>query len=61
MRLTLLVPREGSHPFKVRLDGWYRRQGYRIVGRADFSATHPEPARFLVVPCDLVTFERALG
>ena len=61
MRLTLLVPKEGSHPFKVRLDGWYRRQGYRIVGRADFAATHPEPARFLVVPCDLVTFERALG
>ena len=61
MRLTLLVPKEGSHPFKVRLDDWYRRQGYRIVGRADFAATHPEPARFLVVPCDLVTFERALG
>ena len=61
MRLTLLVPQEGSHPFKVRLDGWYRRQGYRIVGRADFAATHPEPAAFLVVVCDLVTFERPLG
>ena len=61
MRLTLLVPKEGSHPFKVRLDGWYRRQGYRVVGRADFAATHPEPAAFLVVACDLVTFERPLG
>jgi GNAT superfamily N-acetyltransferase len=61
MRLTLLVPREGSHPFKVRLDDWYRRQGYRVVGRADFAAVHPEPAAFLVVGCDLVTFERALG
>ena len=58
MRLTLLVPQEGSHPFKVRLDDWYRRQGYRIVGRADFAATHPEPAAFLVVACDLVSFER---
>ena len=61
MRLTLLVPQEGSHPFKVRLDGWYRRQGYRIVGRADFAATHPEAAAFLVVACDLVSFERPLG
>jgi GNAT superfamily N-acetyltransferase len=61
MRLTLLVPREGSHPFKVRLDDWYRRQGYRVVGRADFAATHPEPAALLAVACDLVTFERALG
>ena len=61
MRLTLLVPQEGSHPFKVRLDGWYRRQGYRIVGRADFAATHPEAGVFLVVACDLVSFERPLG
>lgn len=61
MRLTLLVPRNGSHPFKVRLDDWYRRQGYRVVGRADFAVTHPEPARLLLAPCDLVTFERALG
>jgi GNAT superfamily N-acetyltransferase len=60
MRLTLLVPQEGSHPFKVRLDEWYRRQGYRTVGRADFAATHPEPAGFLAVACDLVTFERAV-
>ena len=61
MRLTLLVPKHESHPFKARLDDWYRRQGYRVVARADFAATHPEPARHLVVPCDLVTFERALG
>ena len=60
MRLTLLVPQEGSHPYKVRLDEWYRRQGYRSVARADFAATHPEPAWLLVVACDLVTFERAL-
>jgi predicted N-acetyltransferase YhbS len=60
MRLTLLVPRDGSHPFKVRLDGWYRRQGYRVIGRADFAVTHPEPARLLLIPCDLLTFERPL-
>jgi predicted N-acetyltransferase YhbS len=61
MRLTLLVPQSGSHPFKVRLDDWYRRQGYRVVGRAEFAVSHPEPARLLLAPCDLVTFERALG
>jgi hypothetical protein len=61
MRLTLLVPQNDSHPFKVRLDGWYHRQGYRVVGRAEFAVTHPEPARLLLAPCDLVTFERALG
>ena len=61
MRLTLLVPHEGTHPYKVRLDEWYRRQGYRAIARADFAATHPEPAAFLAVACDLVTFERALG
>jgi GNAT superfamily N-acetyltransferase len=61
IRLTLLVPREGSHPFKVRLEDWYRRQGYRVVGRADFAETHPEPAALLAVACDLVTFEHALG
>jgi GNAT superfamily N-acetyltransferase len=61
MRLTLLVPQEGSHPFKERLDAWYRRQGYRVIGRTDFAATHPEPARLLAVACDLVTFERPLG
>jgi predicted N-acetyltransferase YhbS len=59
-RLTLLVPQEGTHPYKVRLAEWYRRQGYTVVGRADFAATHPEPAWFLAVACDLVTFERAL-
>jgi GNAT superfamily N-acetyltransferase len=61
MRLTLLVPKHESHPFKARLDDWYRRKGYRVVARADFAATHPEPAQHLVAPCDLVTFERALG
>ncbi len=61
MRLTLLVPREGTHPFKERLHGWYGRQGYRVVGREDFSATHPEVASELLVACDLLVFERPLG
>jgi GNAT superfamily N-acetyltransferase len=61
MRLTLLVPREGTHPFKERLHDWYSRQGYRVVGRQDFAVTHPELAVELLVPCDLLVFERPLG
>jgi GNAT superfamily N-acetyltransferase len=60
MRLQLLVPREGTHPFKQRLDAWYRRLGYRVVRREDFAECLPEPARHLAVGCDLVTYERPL-
>jgi GNAT superfamily N-acetyltransferase len=54
MRLQLLVPREGTHPFKTRLHDWYTRLGYAPVGR--------EPAAFpgLAVPCELVSYEKAL-
>jgi predicted N-acetyltransferase YhbS len=61
MRLLLLVPREGSHGFKDRLESWYVRQGYRIVGSQDFAEYHAEAARELLVPCDVAAFERALG
>jgi GNAT superfamily N-acetyltransferase len=61
MQLQLLVPRMSMHPFKQRLDGWYRRLGYREVGREDFAERFPEPARDLVAPCDLVIYERPLA
>jgi GNAT superfamily N-acetyltransferase len=54
MRLQLLVPREGEHPFKVRLDGWYRRLGYAPVFREPFD--HPG----LAAPCDLLNYEKTL-
>jgi GNAT superfamily N-acetyltransferase len=54
MRLQLLVPKEGDHPFKARLDGWYRRLGYRPLHREDF----PHPG--LAIPCDLLNYEKAL-
>jgi predicted N-acetyltransferase YhbS len=60
MRLLLLVPREGSHGFKDRLERWYTRQGYRLVGTQDFAEYAPEPARDLLVPCDVAAFERPL-
>jgi GNAT superfamily N-acetyltransferase len=55
MRLQLLVPKRGIHPFKVRLDGWYKRLGYEPVGADPFD--HPG----LAAPCDLVNYERTLA
>jgi GNAT superfamily N-acetyltransferase len=60
MRLQLLVPRTGTHPFKERLDAWYSRLGYRVIARHDFADEWPEPARLLTAPCDLVVYEKAL-
>jgi ribosomal protein S18 acetylase RimI-like enzyme len=60
MRLTLLVPRTGTHPFKARLHAWYSKLGYRVIARREFADDFPEPARLLLAPCDLLTYEKAL-
>jgi len=60
MRLSLLVPQVGTHPFKARLHAWYSRLGYRQIGRRDFADVLPESARLLAAPCDLVFYEKAL-
>jgi GNAT superfamily N-acetyltransferase len=60
MRLTLLVPRTGTHPFKARLHAWYSKLGYRVIARHDFADELPQSARRLTAPCDLVTYEKAL-
>jgi len=60
MRLSLLVPQVGTHPFKARLHAWYSRLGYRETGRCDFADVLPESARLLTAPCDLVFYEKAL-
>lgn len=59
--LELLVPRDGAHPAKERLDAWYRRLGYRPVARVDFADAYPEPSRSLARPCDLVTYRKNAG
>lgn len=59
MRLQLLVPREGTHPFKLRLHRWYTRLGYRVIGREDFAVAVPHAAP-TTEPCDLVNYEKAL-
>jgi len=60
MRLTLLVPRVGTHPFKARLHAWYTKLGYRVIARHDFADQLPQSARLLTAPCDLVAYEKAL-
>lgn len=59
MRLTLLVPREGTHPFKQRLHSWYSRLGYRAIGAEDVAKALPDIEK-TAVPCDLVTYEKVL-
>jgi hypothetical protein len=54
MQLELVVPREGSHPFKRRLEVWYSRLGYRLAGRRDFEVES------LGVPCEALLFVKPL-
>ena len=61
MRLELLVPREGTHPAKLRLHERYARLGYRVAGRTEFGTAYPEIAPRLAVPCDLVVYEKPLA
>jgi GNAT superfamily N-acetyltransferase len=61
MRLELLVPRDGMHPAKERLHSWYSRLGYRVVGRGDFAAAHPDAGPWLAVACDELRYEKPLG
>jgi|tagenome__1003787_1003787.scaffolds.fasta_scaffold18514272_1 GNAT superfamily N-acetyltransferase len=60
MRLTLLVPREGAHPFKDRLRDWYTRLGYEVVGSVALEEAMPHVAPSLAVPCDLLLFSKPL-
>jgi N-acetylglutamate synthase-like GNAT family acetyltransferase len=60
MRLSLLVPRTGTHPFKARLDAWYAKLGYRVIARHDFADALPDSARLLTAPCDLLIYEKPL-
>jgi GNAT superfamily N-acetyltransferase len=60
MRLTLLIPHEGTHPFKQRLHSWYSRLGYRAIGAEDVAKALPEIEK-TVIPCDLVTYEKVLA
>jgi GNAT superfamily N-acetyltransferase len=60
MQLELLVPREGSHPEKVRLKAWYGRCGYRRVRTVSIEAAYPALSPLLAVPCALEVLQKPL-
>jgi N-acetylglutamate synthase-like GNAT family acetyltransferase len=59
MRLQLLVPKTGTHPFKLRLHEWYSRLGYRVIFSEDIAEALPDISP-TALPCDLLTYEKAL-
>lgn len=61
MELELMAPRDGPHPAKDVLAGWYARLGYRPVGRSDLATVHPGLAPRLARPCDFVRYRKPLG
>jgi GNAT superfamily N-acetyltransferase len=60
MQLELLLPRDGLHPSKEFLKGWYGRRGYRLVRTGTLDDAYPHLAPLLAVPCDLANYEKAL-
>ncbi|KAI0841412.1 hypothetical protein F5Y06DRAFT_219384 [Hypoxylon sp. FL0890] len=60
VQLDLLVPTHFDHPFKKRLDVWYTRLGYKIVGRRDFALDYPDLAPQLAGPTEYRMYEKTL-
>jgi GNAT superfamily N-acetyltransferase len=60
MQLRLLVPRGWTHPFKDRLDRWYRRIGYRPVRTDRIDDLHPDLVPLLATECDFVVYHKDL-
>ncbi|MDA0632398.1 GNAT family N-acetyltransferase [Nonomuraea sp. MCN248] len=60
MRLELLAPREGRHPFKEYLSRWYTRIGYRLVRVGLLEESYPELAPHLAGACDFRVYHKDL-
>lgn len=60
MQLELLVPQEGSHPFKMKLEKWYTRIGYSPVYTETVEALFPDLAHMLAIPCKFIIFQKEL-
>jgi GNAT superfamily N-acetyltransferase len=60
MQLSLLVPREWTHPNKAFLKQWYDRLGYRLLRTTTMAAEYPHLETFLATPCDLEIHEKSL-
>lgn len=60
MQLELLFPSEYEHPFKIRLQTWYSRMGYKVVKLGVFVDDYPQLAPLLRVPCEYRVFQKSL-
>lgn len=60
MQLELLVPQEGSHPFKTILEKWYTRIGYDPVHTETVESLFPDLAPQLAIPCQFIIFQKEL-
>ncbi|OTB13138.1 hypothetical protein K445DRAFT_320325 [Daldinia sp. EC12] len=60
-QLDLLFPTHFEHPFKMRLQKWYTKQGYRLVGTRDFLLEYPTYAALLAGPTEYRHFEKTLN
>jgi GNAT superfamily N-acetyltransferase len=61
MECQLLVSTEFDHAFKVRLEEWYTRLGYRMVRTEEFSKDHYQLSAHCITPAKLKVFEKSLG
>ncbi|KAI1386078.1 uncharacterized protein F4822DRAFT_408874, partial [Hypoxylon trugodes] len=59
-QVDLLVPTHFEHPFKVRLNAWYSKLGYQLVGRQDFAVEYPSLAPQLAGPTEYRLYEKKL-
>ncbi len=60
MELELMAPRDGPHPAKDFLAGWYERLGYRVIGSIDLARVHPGLGPRLARPCDFLRYRKGL-
>ncbi|KAI1089048.1 hypothetical protein F5B19DRAFT_495792 [Rostrohypoxylon terebratum] len=60
VQLDLLVPTHFTHQFKVRLDLWYTKRGYRMTGSRDFTLDYPHLAPQLAGPTEYRLYEKTL-
>ncbi|WP_453993331.1 GNAT family N-acetyltransferase [Bacillus nitroreducens] len=60
MQLELLVPQEGSHPDKVKLEKWYTRIGYQPIRTESIDTSFPRLAQMLAIPCKFIIFQKEL-
>ncbi|KIJ34719.1 hypothetical protein M422DRAFT_76389 [Sphaerobolus stellatus SS14] len=60
IQLELLFPTTFEHVFKMRLQEWYLRMGYKIVKHVDVTESRPDLASLLAYPCEWRVFEKSL-